>query len=137
MDDTLVAGTPEAIAIFKQQSQERFNIKKMGKMTKHLGNKYELLTDDNGHEYVAATIRDLCKEIVQITKNHLGRMVKEQDAPARPSETLEQDKSEVVNDKMYRTNDGKIMYMPHKLKIEGINAANEMSKSFMRPQKHH
>ena len=106
-------------------------------MTKHLGIKYEWLTDDNGQEYVVATMRDLCEEIVQITEKHLGRMVKEQDTPARPNETFEQDKSGVVNDKMYRTIIGKIMYLTYKLMIEGINTAKEMSKFFMRPQKHH
>ena len=41
VDDTLVAGTEEAIALFKTQFKERFNLKEMGIMTKHLGIKYE------------------------------------------------------------------------------------------------
>ena len=110
----------------------------MGRTTKHLGIKYEWLTDGNGQEYVVATMRDLCEVIVHITEKHLGRTVKEHDStPARPNETLEQDESGVVNDKMYRTIARKIIYLTHKLMIEGINTARKRSKFFMRPQKHH
>ena len=38
---------------------------------------------------------------------------------------------------MYRTIVGKIMYLTHKLMLEGVNAAREMSKFFMKPQKQH
>jgi len=38
---------------------------------------------------------------------------------------------------MYRTIVGKIMYLTHKLMTEGISAAKDMSKSFMRPKKLH
>ena len=37
----------------------------------------------------------------------------------------------------HRTIDGKIMYLTHKVMLEGSNAARELSMFFMKPQKHH
>ena len=53
-------------------------------MIKHLGIKYDWQQDEAGQEYVVATMKDLCEEIVNITEKHIGRMVKEQDTLAKP-----------------------------------------------------
>lgn len=106
-------------------------------MTKHLDIKYESKQDDYGQEYVVATMRDLTEEIINITEKHLGKMVKQQDIPARPNEAPELDDTAVVNDKIYSTIAGKFVYLTSKLMLEGINAAREMSKFFMKLQKHH
>ena len=45
VDDTLVAGTKESIAWLKTYLKERFKLKEMGIMTKHLGIKYDWRTD--------------------------------------------------------------------------------------------
>ena len=137
VDDTLVGGTKEAIAEFKEQLKERFKLKEMGIMKRHLGIRYEWKKDKEGQAYVIATMDDLIKEIIKTTEEHLGREVKPQDTPAKPNQLLELDDSAIINDKMYRAIVGKIMYLTNKLMIEGCNAAREMSKFFMKPQRHH
>ena len=109
VDDIFVAGTPDAIAWFKQQLKERFNIKEMGRIIKHLGIKYAWQQDEAGQECVVATMKDFCEEIVTPLKKNLRRMVKKQDTMAEPNKTNEQDKLGIVNDKMYRSIVGKIM----------------------------
>ena len=68
VNDTLVAKTPDAIVWFKQQLNERFSIKEMVRMTKYLEIKYVWLQDEAGQECVVATMKDLCKEIINITE---------------------------------------------------------------------
>ena len=67
VDDTLVAGTKEAIAEFKAELSERFKLKELGIMTKHLGIKYDWRTDESGETYVVATMDDLITEIIKVT----------------------------------------------------------------------
>lgn len=136
-DYTMIGGTPESNAMFKQQLKERFSIKERGRMTKHLGIKYEWKHDDDGQEHVVATMGDLTEKIVRVTERHLGKEIKEQDTPARTDQTHEQDDTEILSDKMYRTIVRKIMCLTQKLMLEGINAAQEMPKFFVKPQKPH
>ena len=86
---------------------------------------------------VLATMYDLIDEIIQVTEQHLGRTVKEQETPARPGEVLELIDGEVIDEKKFRTIVGKIMYLTHKVMLEGANAARELSKFFIKPQKPH
>ena len=64
MDDSFVTGTAESIAWFKTQLKERFKLKEMGTMTRHLGINYEWCKDKQGEQYVLATMPDLIKEII-------------------------------------------------------------------------
>ena len=72
VDDTLVAETQESIAEFKTQLKERFKLKEMGIMTKHLRIKYEWCKDKQGEPYVVATMDDLIQEIIKTTETHYG-----------------------------------------------------------------
>ena len=137
VDDTLLVGTPERIKIFKEQMKFRFNLKELGQMKKHLGIHYDWTRDKEGKPIVIARMRDLTNEIIKVTEQHLGRTIKEQDTPAKPGEVLELTDEEVVAEKVYRTIVGKIMYLTHKVMLEGANAARELSKFFIKPQKLH
>src|SRR5687768_17264578 len=110
----------------------------MGLMVRHLGIWYDWRTDKNREPYVVATMNSLVEEIIKVTEQHLGRTLAERDIPAKAGDVLEAvEDGEVVEDKMYRTIVGKIMYLTHKLMLEGVNASKEMSKFFMKPQKPH
>ena len=108
-------------------------MKEMGIMTKHLGIKYNWHTNKQGETYAIATMSDLVKEIIKVTEDHLGHELSTESTPARPGQLLELNESMFINDKMYRTIVGKIMYLTNKLMVEGANAAREMSKFFMKP----
>ena len=130
VDYTLLCGTKEAIDTFKEQLKNRFKIKEMGVMKKHLGIYYDWKEDDDGNAIVVATMDDLIGEIIKVTEQHLGRTLDEKDMTARSREILEVKDEKVVDKKMYRTIVGKMMYLTHKLIIEGMNANRELFKFF-------
>jgi hypothetical protein len=98
---------------------------------------YEWCKDETDDQYVIATMPDLIKEIIKVAEDNHGSELKTQTTPAKPGQLLELNESPFINDKMYRTLVGKIMYLTNKLMVEGCNAAREMSKFFMKPQKQH
>ena len=106
-------------------------------MRKHLGIRYDWQKDSSGNNIVIATMDSLISEIIKVTETTLGRTLKEKEVPGKPGENLEVTDDDFIDDRAYRTIVGKIMYLTNKLMIEGMNAAREMSKFFMRPQKQH
>src|SRR5687767_2226896 len=138
VDDTLLVGTKDSIELFKSQLKRRFKLKELGLMTRHLGVWYYWRMDKNCEPYVVVTMTSLIDEIIKVTKEHLKKSVAERETPALAGGVLERtEDGPIIYDKMYRTIVGKIMYLTHKLMLEGVNAAREMSKFFMNPQKQH
>jgi len=138
VDDTLLVGTKGSIEEFKTKLRRRFKLKELGLMVRHLGIRYDWRKDVNNEPYVMTTMPELIKEIIKITEEFLKKTLTERDTPAKPGEVLEAtEDGETVEEKMYRTIVGKIMYLTHKLMMEGVNAAREMSKFFMKPQAQH
>jgi len=137
VDDTLLCGTKEEIERFKKSLKNQFNIKDLGLMRKHLGIRYDWQKDSSGNNIVIATMDSLISEIIKVTETTLGRTLNGKEVPGKPGENLEVTDDDFIDDKAYRTIVGKIMYLTNKLMIEGMNAAREMSKFFMRPQKQH
>ena len=71
VDNTLIAGQPEWIASFKNKVKERFNIKELGKVQKHLGIHYDWI-QNNGSWSLVASMDDLAEEIVRLVKDRKG-----------------------------------------------------------------
>ena len=74
VNDTQIAGTEEQLKTFKQGLREWFKIKNLGEMRKHLGVNYSWEEDKQGPK-VVVTMHDLIKEIIDITKEHLGTSI--------------------------------------------------------------
>ena len=80
----------------------------------------------------------LIDEIIKVTEEHLKKSVTERGTPVLAGGVLERTEDcPIIYEKMYRTIVGKIMYLTHKLMLEEVNAAREMSKFFLNPQKQH
>ena len=138
VDDTIIAGKPEDIRWFKDQLQQRFKIKDLGSLKKHLGIWYSWEDDDHGERMLVATMPDLIQEIIHTTEKHAGKEIREYNTPGIPNESLLRHEDEPELDAgMYRSIVGKIIYLTSKIMIEGCNASREMAKFFSRPTSSH
>lgn len=121
VDDTQIAGSPEAIMKFKEGVRERFRIKELGRIVKHLGLKYSWLEKD-GEKYVEVLMPNLVKDIIKIVKTKRQKTLKEKDVPAQPGQILLPNQGSTVDAKGYKMIVGKLMYLVHKLMVKAINA---------------
>ena len=74
MDNTKTAGTEKQLDKFKATLTERFKIKDLGEIKKHLGVMYNWEEDKFGPK-VVITMKDQIGEIIKITESHLGLSV--------------------------------------------------------------
>ena len=101
VDDTMVAGKLEAIADFKERVKERFNIKELGELNKHLGIKYDWNEDEEGVKIEAST-HDLAEEIVEIVEERKRGPVKLRNIPADPDpKGLMKNTGDIVDHQLY------------------------------------
>ena len=129
VDDTLLAGTLEQIKWFKSALTKRFKIKDLGPLKKHLGIEYTWIREEDNMT-VVASMDDLVGEIVEIVEKKLGKELRQHDVPALPGQVLMPSNEPGIDESLYQTVVGKIMYLVHKFLPEGLNAARELSKHF-------
>jgi len=110
VDDTILCGKKTAINVFKEKVKERFNIKELDQLKKHLGVWYAWKQEQGGEMYVEATIPELVEEIIRATENHLGHEVKQYSTPGAPGESLFKYEGETVDETEYRSIVGKILF---------------------------
>ena len=74
VNDTQIAGTKVQLDKFKLALKERFKIKDLGEMEKHLGVMYNWEEDKLGPK-VVVIMKNLIEELIKITEEHLGTLV--------------------------------------------------------------
>ena len=87
VDNTTIAGRPERIEHFKSKLRERFNIKELGQLNKHLGIKYKWIDNSDGRR-IKATMDDLQDKIVQLVKERKMGPLRLHNTPAKPKTHL-------------------------------------------------
>src|SRR6476620_3387216 len=87
VDNTMITGAPKDIEEFKSKIRQRFVIKEMGPLMKHLGVKYDWMEDEHGPK-VVATLDDLIEEIINMTEHKLVQEVKIRHVPAPKGQIL-------------------------------------------------
>jgi hypothetical protein len=127
-----LSGTRQAIEEFKIGIKQRFKIKDLGRLSKHLGVNYEWTMED-GEQVIVATMNDLVDQIIETAELEAGRKLRECRSPGKPSTTLEKGTGEAVRASEYRSIVGKIVYLTTKIVPEGCNASREMAKFFAAP----
>jgi len=137
VDDTMLCGKKEAVHNFKTKVKERFNIKELGQLKKHLGIWYTWKKDQGGETYVEATMPELIEEIIKATEEHLGKEVKPYTTPGTPGESLIKHEGQAIDETEYRSIVGKILYLTSKMMIEGCNASRELARYFTGPKEQH
>ena len=137
VDDTLLCGKQTAIDNFKVKVKERFNIKELGRLKKHLGVWYSWKQEQGGQTFVEATMPELVEEIIKATEDHLGHEVKLYTTPGVPGESLIKYEGETVDETEYRSIAGKILYLTSKIMVEGCNASRELARFFTGPKEEH
>ena len=108
VDNTTIAGRPQQIEHFKFKLWERFNIKELGQLNKHLGIKYEWINNSDGRR-IKATMDDLQDKIVQLVKERKMGPLRLHNTPAKPKTHLFKNKGPIIDQKLYQTVVGKIM----------------------------
>ena len=121
VDDTQIAGTEAELDRFKQELCERFNIKDLGKMKKHLGVTYNWNHNVTGPR-VTITMKDLICEIISMMEEHIKSPVPLRKSPASDRMTLDSGTGEEIDAKKYRSIVGKAMFVVTKILIEAANA---------------
>lgn len=96
-----------------------------------------MITDDQEDIKIIATMDNLIKEIVQIVEDRKQGPVKLRNTPAEPKSVLLKNLGQIVDQKLYRTIVGKMMYLTQKVMIEGSNATRELSRHLQNPGPEH
>ena len=134
VDDTIISGTPQEIAKFKEGVKKRFGITELGRLRKHLGIWYSWEIDNRyGDTVIVATMPTLIEEIVAAFKKHSKRDPRQAKTPGTPGLSMTKNDGEPIDIEVYRSIVGKIMYLTTKIMVEGANAARELSKHFSNP----
>ncbi|KAG7353674.1 reverse transcriptase RNA-dependent DNA polymerase [Nitzschia inconspicua] len=139
VDDTLLTGTRKAIDEFKAGVKKRFGFTGQDGFVKHLGVWYKQKRDENGELYMEADMHDTVEKIIKTYKNLKGSIPKSYNTPGTPG--LSMDRNEKgkpsVNERNFRKIVGQVMYLTHKLMMEGSNAARELARNFGNPNEIH
>ena len=103
VDNTMVAGRPETLKEFKEKVKQRFNIKELGDLRKHLGFRYDWSEDNEGVK-IETSMHDLAKEIVKIVEERKKGPVKLRNIPADPDpKGLTKNTGNLIDQKLYCT----------------------------------
>src|SRR5687767_5336826 len=93
---------------FQVGVKKQFKIKELREKQKHLGLKYKWIIE-RGEKRVEILMLDLIQEIVELTKNHFGKLLRERSTPAPGLALLQDGEGEEIDRLLYRKLVGKSM----------------------------
>jgi hypothetical protein len=139
VDDTMLTGTRKAIEEFKRGVKQRFGYTEQDGFVKHLGVWYKEKRDESGETYLEADMHDTIDKVIQTFESITKHKPKKYNTPGTPGLSMERNSKDddAFNSTSYRKIVGKIMYLTHKLMVEGSNAARELSRNFANPGRRH
>ena len=137
VDDTMLIGKQNEIDWFKSEIDKHFKYTEEGKLTKHLGVRYEFKEDEKGDEYIEAKMDKLVMKIVNTYQQHVGKEANIAKTPGTPGQVLMKNEGKPKDPEMYRKIVGQIMYLVTKIFPEGANAARELTRHFSNPNDDH
>jgi Reverse transcriptase (RNA-dependent DNA polymerase) len=142
VDDILIAGTTRARQKIKDILKSRFVITELGPLKKHLGVYYTMKRDRLGEPYYEMRLPHMTKSIIeQYEKCDYGREhpLQEESVPATANTILPKSKEgELSMDQtMFRSLVGKIMYAVGKISPSLAYATNELATHMANPTTPH
>ena len=137
VDDLAVSGTHETIKWFANEMQKRFNVKRLGRLKKHLGVWYEWKRDVDNDVCIVATMDSIIQEANDKFHEIVRRDAELFKTPAYPNTTLSKHHGDAVMLTDYRSLVGKCMYYTTKIGPECVNAARELAQHMSNPGQEH
>ena len=137
VDDSLLIGDKHEVEWIKAAIQKRFKITDLGKLSKHLGVRYDFMTDENGDQKIDAHMNDYEEEMIKKQEDYRGTTLKEEETPALQGTFLLKNKEDPIDETAYRSIVGKIMHWTRKLAPETANATRELSQHMKSPNNSH
>ena len=137
VDDTLCAGEKGEVEWAYKVIEQRFAIKRLGKLKKHLGVNWTWHTDSKGEVYLKANINTMVTDISAKFLTATGKLAKAYDTPALPNSHLLKNTGEIVKLDYYRSLVGMLMYLTTKVYPELSNAVRELASHLATPGNEH
>ena len=124
VDDTLITAAPAEFKIFYKEMEKHFNIKRLGKLKRHLGITYHWKTG-NGKTKLCATMPKTEEDSTY--EEYAKKTVKEQPTLRYPNKTLPSHSGDPIDVEIYKSLVGKLLYYMTKVAHEMANACRELS----------
>ena len=137
VDDTLCAGEKEEVEWAYKMIEQKFAIKRLGKLKKHLGVNWTWHKDPQGEVYLKANINTMVVDISAKFLTATGKLAKAYDTPALPNSHLLKNTGEIVMLDYYRSLVGMLMYLTTKVYPELSNSVRELASHLATPGKDH
>lgn len=133
VDDCAIAGSPETIERIKEAIKKQLSIKDEGRLSKHLGVKYEW---DDKKETVRIHQDDYIRDILNEYRDKFGE-IRTFPTPGYPGFALLKNDGEPVLKPEFLSCQGKIMFAMKKTCPEISNAVREMAQHMSNPGEVH
>ena len=137
VDDTLCAGEKREVAWAYQMIEEKFNIKRLGKLKKHLGVNWTWHKDPQCEINLKAIINTMVEDISKKFLTATGKLAKAFDTPVLPNSHLLMNAGEIIKLDIYRSLVGMLMYLTTKVYPELSNSVRELAPHLATPGKDH
>jgi len=133
VDDCAITGRNENIEWFMNGIEQRFNITRGDKLSKHLGVEYKWGKTEDGKHYCEATMPKKVMATVQQFEKHVGRTIKTYRTPGIPNEHLVKHVGDPVEIDQYRSLVGQIMFFTTKVSLKTGAAIRALSAHMSNP----
>jgi hypothetical protein len=126
VDDIVYGGPSDTRRWFKEKIEQRFKIKDLGRLSKHLGTWYEKSKDEKGESCYKLSMKKYQEELVSDYEEVMDASAKEAKTPAFPGESLVRDTNEdIVDLDNFCKILGKAMWFCKRITPECCNAIRE------------
>ena len=137
VDDSLLIGERSEIEWLKTQIERKFKITDLGELSKHLGVRYNFLTDETGDMQIDSRMSEYEEDMIKQHEDYRGTTMKAEATPALQGTFLQKNQGDPIDETAYRSIVGKIMHWTRKMAPETANATRELTQHMKSPNNTH
>jgi len=136
IDDVIVAGKRSQVEKLKECLRKRVTITDIGRVQTHLGVDNELEKDGKGY-YWKCSMYKCIDTMIKDFEQHTKKETSDYPTPGKPSNVLEKNLGEPVDESNYRRYVGKALFAVRKVLPDCGNAVRDQTKHISNPRDEH